>query len=840
MASILADARLALRSWRKAPGFAAVAIASIALGIGATAAIFTLVDQVLLRLLPVRNPEELVQVSFTGSRHGNNWGDGSELSFPMYTEFHDRSDVFAGVFATFGTPFHIGTAAHTERAAGELVSGTYFPVLGVGAAVGRTFTPDDDRLPGAHPVAVLSHAFWTSRFASDPKVVNSTMTINGHAFTIVGVAEPGFDGVELGRRTQVFVPTMMKAQMTPNWNALDARVWRWVRVFARLKPGVTRDQAREALAPYFRTLLEQDLTAPMFSGSSQLQRQRYLENRLAILDASQGRSGFRTAMTTPLWVMMATAAGVLLIACANIANLLIARGAARQREIAVRLALGATRGRIVRQLLVESLLLGVVGGILGLAIAAAGAPAVLTLFVSPDAPRPISTAPDWRVLLFTIGLSVATSVLFGLAPALQSTRPNVAPTLKDQATNVLGGHARVRKVLVASQMALSLLLLIGAALFIRTVYNLRSVDVGFETSRLISFGLNPSLSGYRPDRTRQLIKSLIERLNRTPGIDGAGIATMRLLEGNQWTTGMTIEGYQPKPDERMTQWANSITPGYFRTLGIPLLAGRDFSERDEITAAPPPGTPDFRVALVNERFARQYFADGNPIGRRIGFGTNPKTPTPIEIVGLVRDSKYTDVRDDIQSQVFFPLLESSQPSAFVVYVRTGRPSETMFSAIRQVVQQIDPALPMYSTRTVDTQVALSLSRERMVATMTGMFGALATLLAVVGLYGVMSYTVSRRTREIGVRMAFGATSRRIAWLVTREVLMIAAAGVVVALPAAWWLGRFVSTQLFGVAPTDIIAIGGAAVLLLSVAVLAGLVPSTRAARLNPTTALRHE
>jgi len=840
MTSLLGDARLALRAWRNAPGFTAIAVVSIALGIGANAAIFTLVDQVLLRTLPIREPGELVQVTFTGSRYGNNWGDGSELSYPMYTEIRDSNSVFSGICARFGTAFHIGVSGRTERVTGEIVSGSYFPLLGVGAAAGRTLTPDDDRLPGGHPLAVLSHAYWTSRFAADPAVINSSMVINGHAYTIVGVAQRGFDGVEVGRQTQVFVPMMMKGQITPGWNALDERLWRWVRVFARLKPGVGREQARVALEPYFKSLLVKDLTERAFSGASARTRERYADNRLEILDASQGRSGFRRTMATPLWVLMATAAGVLLIACANIANLLIARGAARQREIAVRLALGATRARIVRQLLVESLLLAFAGGVLGLVVAVAAAPAVLAFFVNPDIPQPISTSPDWRILGFTFAIATLTGLIFGLAPAFQSTRPDVAPTLKDQATSVLGGHGRLRRALVAIQIAMSLLLLIGAALFIRTLDNLLAVDIGFETTRLVSFSMDPSLSGYEPQRTRDFVKTLLSRLGTTPGVEDAGLATMRLLDSNQWMTAMSVQGYQPKPDERMELLVNSVSPGYFRAMGIPVLMGRDFADRDELTAAPIPGQPDFRVAIVNERFARQYFPGGNAIGRRIGFGQDPNTPTPIEIVGVVRDSRYTDVRDDAQKQVFFPFLEGSRPSAFTVYVRTTQPAETMFNAIRRTVQQIDPALPIHSTRTLERQVEQSLRRERLVATMTAAFGGLATALAVVGLYGVMSYSVARRTREIGVRIAFGATAGQIGRLMIREVLTLAAAGIAAGLPAAWWLGRFVSSQLYGVEPTDPLTIAGAVLILLTVALLAGLIPSTRAARLNPTRALRHE
>jgi predicted permease len=840
LASFWADVRIGLRSWRKSPTFAAIAILSIALGIGANAAIFTLVDQVLLRTLPVRSPGELVQVNFTGSRYGNNWGDGSELSYPVYTEFRDNNDVFSGIFARFGTAFHIGAGGQTERVAGELVSGRYFSVLGVGAALGRTIADEDDRVPGGHPVAMLSHGYWKSRFNADPSVLGAKITVNGLPYTIIGVARQGFDGIEVGRQTQVFVPLMMKAQITPTWNGLDDRLWRWVRVFARLEPNVTAEPARAALEPFFKGVLERDLADRGFSTASSANRKRYSENRLVLLDASQGRSGLRRSLTTPLWLLMGTAAGVLLIACANIANLLLARGAARQREIAVRLALGATRMRIVRQLLVESLMLASAGGLIGLGIAAATAPVVLGFFVSPDAPRPISTAPDWRILAFTAGIATLTGVLFGLAPAFQSTRTNVGPTLKDQATNVLGGQGRVRKALVSVQIGVSLLLLIGAALFIRTLDNLLAVDIGFESSRLISFSIDASLNGYDPPRLRQFSRTLIERLSRIPGVDGAGFASIRILEGNQWNSSMTVQGYQPKPDESTGQWNNSVSPGYFNALGIPLLAGRDFDERDTFSVAPPPGVSDFKVAIVNERFARHYFGDSNPIGRRIGFGADPNTPTPIEIIGVVRNSKYTDVRDEVQRQVFFPFLQAARPSGFTVYLRTTRPADTMFGQVREVVRGIDPDVPIHGTRTLERQVALSLSRERLVATMTTTFGTLATLLAVIGLYGVMSYTVSRRTREIGVRVALGATAANIGWLVIREVLMIAVGGIAIGLPMAWWLGRYVSTQLYGVAPGDPATVAVAVAVLVGVAIVAGMIPSSRAARLNPTVALRQE
>jgi predicted permease len=844
MSSMLADIRLALRTWRRAPLFVAITVTSIGLGLGANTAIFTLVDQVLLRTLPIERPHELTQVRSQGSSYGSQWGDGSELSYPMYADLRDHNTVFSGMFCRFGFALHIGYSGRTERVAGELVSGTYFPVLGVGAAVGRTLLPEDDRAPGGAPVAVLSHGFWASRFAADPGVVGRPIIVNGRPFTIVGVARAGFEGVEVGNATQVFVPVMMKAALTPGWDALDDRRYRWVRVFGRLRPGVSAEQARTALQPFYRSRLEMEVKEAAFANASPRVRQRFVEGQIVVDPSAQGRSGFRRTLTRPLWILMAIAGGVLLIACANVANLLLARGAGRQREMAVRLALGARRAQLIRQLLVESLLLAFAGGLAGLAVAAVGAPLLLGFFASGEGPQPVSTRPDLRILAFTFAVSTLTGVLFGLAPALQSTRPNVAPTLKDHAGNVLGGQARLRKALVASQVAVSLLLLIGAGLFMRTLNNLFAVNIGVQASSLIGFTVNPSLNGYTGDQTKVFAKALLERLRATSGVSAAGFASMRILEGNQWSSSMTIEGYAPKGDENTNTLNNAISPGYFATMGIPLVIGRDFDHRDERLGMPEPAPgqrgPDVRSVIVNEKFARHYFGASNPLGRRIGFGSDPGTPTPIEIIGVVKDAKYTDVRDDTQRQAFFPMLESRQVGGLTVYVRTARDPESMFGVIRRTVQQLDANLPIHGTRTVERQVAMSLRNERLIATMSALFGVLATLLAVVGLYGVMAYTVSRRTREIGIRMALGAQSRTIAWLVTREVLAIAAIGVALGLPAAWWLGRYVSSQLYEVTATDPTTMGAAVAGLTLVAILAGLIPSARAARVSPTTALRYE
>lgn len=841
MVQLLADARLALRTWRKTPALTIVVIASIALGIGATTAVFTLVDQVLLRRLPVAEPDALVQITKCCTNYGANWGDGSELSYPMYAHLRDHNQVFEGVMARFGAAVHFGDAARTERVLAEVVSGTYFPVLGIEPAVGRLLNPEDDRTPGAPAVVVLSHAFWSSRYAADPAIVGRTAVVNNLPYTIIGVAREGFDGIELGRPAQVFLPITMKAQLTPAWNGLDDPRFAWVRVFARLKAGLGLEQASASLQPLYRAQLQHEILLPGFARATEQVRQRYLGNEIRLLPGGQGRSGLRSTTAAPLWMLLAIAGGVLLIACANVANLLLARAAGRQREMAIRLALGAGRRRLVQQLLVESILLALAGGAAGLLISIAGAPLVLNFFVSPEIPEPVSTLPDARILAFTLALSAVTGIVFGLAPALQSGRADVAPTLKDQAGAVVGGgHARFRKVLVASQVAVSLLLVVGALLFMRTLGNLLAVDIGFQTESLISFSIDPSANGYPPERARQFIHTLRQRLEQSPGVAAVGFATMRLLDGGQWNGNVTIEGREASGDAAASAQMNAVSPGYFRAMGIPVLIGREFTERDARTSPPPSGAPEFTIAIVNEAFVRSYLDGRQPIGRRVGMGADPGTATPIEIVAVVRDSKYTGVRDETRPQIFFPQLEQTRPGGFTAYVRTTQPADAAFAVIRSTVQGIDSNLPVHSTRTLERQVQQSLRNERMIATMASVFGVLATLLAVVGLYGVMSYTVSRRTREIGVRIALGATRGQVRRLVLGETFGLLAAGLGTGLLLAAAGTRAIRTLLFQTPATDVATYGAVLGVFAAIAFLASWVPLRRALNVDPTVALRWE
>ena len=865
MRHLFPDLRYAFRGLARSPLFTSVALLSIALGIGANTAIFTLVDEVLLRQLPVKDPGQLVLFNGARNHYGNNSG-GNMLSFPMYEDFRDdfvergtapalprvslkvangapAPKIFSGMFARRAVAMNVGVDGQTERVPGELVSGTYFQALGVRAALGRLITPDDDKR-GDGPVAVLSYDYWRTRFGADPKVVGQIVTVNNNKLTIIGVSQAGFDGVDIGYVPSIRVPVLMKAQMTPNWDDVDNRRSRWVNVFGRLKPGVTREQAKAALQPYFHGILEQEVLDAAFSGTTSYTREEFLKGQVDLFEAAQGRSPIRQQLSQPLWLLLAIVGGVLLIACANVASLLIARATSRQKEIAVRLALGASRGRIVGQLLVESVLLAGVGGVLGLVIASWTTKFLLGFLPVSDTPHVISGSIDSRVLVFNFVLSLATGLLFGLVPALRSTKPNLAPTLKDTVGAVVGGSGgvRLRKGLVIAQVTVSVLLLISAGLFIRSLRNLRTLDLGLKTENLIAFNLSPTLNGYTPLRSKQFEKQVRDRVSAAPGVGGVAFAQMGLLEGNEWDSSMSVEGYEAKPGESMNPYCNAVSPGYFKTLSIPLVAGRDFDDRDARfePADPKAQLPSYKVAIVNESYAKHYFGDRSPLGRHIGFGINPGTKTPIEIVGVVKDSKYTGVRDEIPRQVFFAFMENDSAGGTVMYVRTTNQPDAAFGAIRQVVRELDTNIPIYNLRTMDHQMDQSLLNDRLIATLSTAFGVLATLLAVIGLYGVMAYTVARRTREIGVRMALGAVPGDVIWLVMRDVLVLVGSGLVLGLIASWALSRFVSSQLYGVSGSDPLTMAGACFVLALVAAIAGYIPARRATRVNPVLALRYE
>ena len=841
------DFAYALRTLRRSRGFAVVAALTLALGIGANTAIFTLLDQVLLRLLPVKNPQQLVLLTMRGRHYGNNWG-GNAISYPMYRDFQDHNEVFSGMFCRFPQPVSMTYGGQAERTYGELVSGTYFSVLGVGTVLGRAIGPEDDRVPDGHPVVMLSYDYWKQRFGGDPQIVGKTLLVNNYQMAVIGVAQPGFDGVELGYSAKIFIPVMMEKEIIIGpMKFLTDRRSRWVNAFGRLKPGVTEEKAKASLQPFMHSMLEQEVKEAAFRNASAYDREEYLKCWIDVLPGSQGRASLRQGLRTPLWVLMATTGMVLLIACANIANLLLARATGRQKEIAVRLAMGATRGRIVMQLLIETLSLSALGGALGLALAFWADKALMAIYLPSDSGNlKISTAPDFRILLFTLAVTVVTGLVFGLAPALQSTRPDVGRTLKDQAGAVVGGgHGRLRNALVVTQVALSLLLLIGAGLFLRSLKNLSNLGPGFSAERLVGFNIDPSLNGYTPQRINSFYQELTDNLGAIPGVKSVAVASMRIMEDNEWDSGLTAEGYSPtKPDDHPQAYMNQIGPGYFATLGVPIVAGRDFRLTDNRMIKRADATDDFdttpTTVMINEKFAQKFFAGRNPLGMHLGFGTDPGTHMDMEIIGVVKDIKYTNLRDEIPIQAYVPYMNSPYLGGMTIYVRTVGEPQQLMTSIRAKVREMDTNLPIYAIRTMETQISNSLSTERMIASLSTVFGFVATVLAIIGLYGVMSYSVAQRTREIGIRMALGAEQRKVIGMVMREVLLLIAIGVGIGVPAALLLTRIVKSQLYGLEAHDPWTVGLATGLLAMVACAAGYIPALRASRVDPMKALRYE
>ena len=846
MDNVIGDIRYAARVLRKNSVFTAVAAVTLALGIGANTAIFTVLDQVLLRLLPVKEPQQLALLTMRGRNYGNNWG-GNAISYPMYRDFQDHNEVFSGMFCRFPTSVSLTFGGQAERVEAELVSGTYFNVLGVTTALGRTFTAEEDRVAEGAPFVILSYSYWKQRFAGDPLILGKTVAVNKHPMTVVGVAQAGFDGVELGWSPKLFIPVVMQPEvLIVPMKMLTDRRSRWVNAFGRLKPGVTLKQAKASLQPFMHSMLEMEVREAAFAHASAYDRERFLQCTIDVLPGSQGRQGFQSQLSTPLWVLMAIAGVVLLIACANLANLLLARGAGRQREIAVRLAVGASRGRIVRQLLVETLCLSVLGGLGGLALAFWGDRALLAVFVPPESGIQISPAPDLRILLFTLAVTVTTGLVFGLVPALKTTRPDVGRTLKDEAGAVVGGgHGGLRKALVIAQVALSLLLLIGAGLFVRSLNNLKNLGPGFPVDRLVGFQIDPSLGGYTPERGKLFFQQLTESLRSVAGVKSVGLAAMRILEGNgyEWDSGMTVEGYTPdKAGDHAQPYMNEISPDYFATLGVPIVLGRDFNANDNREVKKGPQADDWTptAVMINEKFARRYFAGRNPIGRHLGFGTDPGTHTDMEIIGVVKDIKYDSLRNEIPEQAFIPYLGSHFVGSMTIYLRTAYDPNQLMPLVRAKVRNLDPNLPIYELRTTEVQIANSLITERMIASLSTVFGSLATVLAIIGLYGVMAYAVAQRRREIGIRMALGADGSKVIWMVMRDVLMLIAVGVGVGVPASLALMRAVQSQLYGLTAHDPSTLVLAAAGLALVACAAGYLLALRASRLDPMVALRYE
>jgi len=830
---LVQDLRYGVRTLAKNPAFTLIAIATLALGIGANTAMFNLLDQVVLRLLPVRDPERVVIVRETGNHYGNGYGPNT-ISWPMFEDLRDNNQVFSEMFCRFPATITISGGDRAAQIPAELVSGSYFPILGVGAALGRTIAPDDDAVPDSRPVVVLSYSFWRSYFDGDRSIVGRTINLNSYAMTVIGVAQPGFDGVELGVPAKVFVPIMMKTEMTPHSDGLKDRRRRlsWVTAYGRLKPGVSMEQAQLSLQPLMHSILEMEVQQPEFTRSATpADREPFLRNRVELLPGSE--NDLREDMRRPIWLLVALTGAVLLLACANLANLLLARATARERELAVRLAIGAGRARIVRQLLTESLLLSAAGAVVGLALAFLVDRILLRIYLPADAASEfvVSPIPDGRVLAFVVGAMLLTSVVFGLLPALRGSRTEITLSLKDRSGTLSASGISLRRMLVGVQVALSLLLLVGAGLFVRTLRNLDSLGPGFPTDHLLTFRINPSLNGYSDEQTKSFYQRLNVKLQTIPGVASVGFSSMPLLKGYAWQNAVLGKDFEGAPIEEQPV-LSEIGPDYFATLGIPIVAGRAFTAQDVGPA---------KYAVINESFARQYLPGGNPIGQRFGLVDDMEPVSPdIEVIGVIPDRKYRDLRETPPAQAYFPYLEGVHFRFMNIYLRTQVDPRQIENELRERMRQFDPHVPVVELQTVNEQIGLSLRTERLVASLSAVFGGLATLLAVIGLYGVTAYAVMRRTREIGIRMALGAVPGDVIAMVMREVLILIGAGLATGFLLALALANLVRSQLFGLNPRDPLTFVGSAIVLTVAAGLAGLIPALRASSLAATTALRHE
>lgn len=831
--SFLHDLRYGARILRKSPGFTTVAVLTLALGIGANTAIFSLTYQILLRQLSVPHPEELVILRSPGPRNGHVSSDGdgaNSFSYPMYKDLRDHGTAFSGLLARFPVSLSVAGHGFSERAEGELVSGNYFETLSVHPALGRLFTSQDETAAGADTVAVLSYGYWTRRFGQDQNILNKQLTVNGAALTVVGVTQDGFTGVQIGQVPDVFVPITMKAQMTPGWDGLDSHGDYWLAIMGRLQPGLQRDQAEASLQGGYHNILQAEI--PLLK-LSQKAEPRYLQKKLLLDPGSHGRPILQKDAQTPLVFLTAMVGLVLIIACANLASLLIAKGEARQQEMAVRLSLGAGRGRLLRQLLTESLLLVLAGGLAGLAVGAVTLRAIIHAMPNSIGAMGLETGLDGHVLLFAAGVSLLTGVLFGLAPAVRVLRVAPRGPLQDSGKGFAGSTAnvRLRKWMMVFQVAMTVVLLAGAGLFTMSLIRLHFENLGMQTENVIQFSIAPGMSRYSPTQTSSLAAELKKNLEALPGVISASAAEVPLFANTDVSSNITIGGYTPQENENMDVEQNRVGANYFATMGIPLLRGREFTEADTATSP--------KVAVINETMAKRFFGNNGAVGRVFTFGAGKVQPDT-EIIGVVADSKHSDVRDQKYPFAYLPFTQDKNLSEVTFYVRTAQDPAILAPMMTRTVASRDAGLPVYNLKALADQVQETVFADRLLASLSAGLGVLAAFLAAIGLYGVMAYVVARRTREIGVRIALGATRGNISWLILREVAQVAGIGLAIGLPLSFLAGKLVQSVLFGVSAGNPLVLALTATLLVTVALLAGGLPARKAASVDPMIALRYQ
>lgn len=835
------DFRFSARSFFRTPAFSVTAVLSLVLGIGATTAIYSLVDQVLLHALPVRQPERLVLIDWPDDPVFNGFGSWNLMSYPICRDLDEQKQFFSGVFCRALTTVNLSSGSDYHPATAEIVSGNYFTVLGIGPALGSVIEQDNDHVPDGNPVAVISYDLWQTQFGSASDVIGRKILVNRHPLTVIGVAAATFKGIDVGEVPSIWMPASMASQAIPGFDKLLDRRTRWMQVFGSLNQGVTLQEARVGLQPWFKAMLQEDTRLPSFPLVTPEKRQAFLNSTLVLTEAPQGHSTLRRRLMKPLWVLFAVTAVLLGLACLNVSGLFLARGSARDREIATRLALGASPWRIGRQFFADSLVIALAGGLLGIAVAPIAVRILIAFIPREAAPTALRAGLDWRLLCFAFLTSIAAGLLSGLAPAVQAGRRSVAQSLRERGGTAFGG-VRLRKIIVTAEVALTMTLVVGAALFLRSLDALIAKGPGFATSSLVSFGVDSLRNGYSQAEGNRLMRRIDEAIRESSITQSSAIARFALLTGGSWNSRMTIFSEKRIPSSRLVN-LNSVTPDFFKTMGIQIVAGRNFDARDvrepsEESAATPSSLPGYRSAIVNEAFVKRYLEGRNPLGVRIGEGDGPDAKPSIEIVGVMSDFSYRGLREESE-QAFYPYFEDEGTSG-TFYVKVRGAPESFVTSLRAIVHDIDPRLAITDLRTVNEQLDRSLNTEHLMATLSSSFGTLALLLSLVGLYGVMSFVVTQRTREIGIRLALGATRWSAIWLVLRDASAMILMGIGIGLLFVLAMGRLVQTQLYDVKSFDPTAIVITVVILSSTAAGAAFIPARRASGVSPTDALRAE